>query len=30
MYHWHLADVRRARTLRKPTGHPQPVWFNPF
>jgi predicted transcriptional regulator len=30
MYHWHLADVRRARKLRKPTGHPQPVWFNPF
>jgi hypothetical protein len=30
MYRWHLADVRRAKRLRKPQGHPQPVWFNPF
>ena len=30
MYAWHLADVQRARKFRKPTGHPQPVWFNPF
>src|SRR5688572_5536560 len=30
MYRWHLADVERARTLRKPTGRPQPVWFQPF
>ena len=30
MYRWHLADVRRAKTLRKPTGHPQPGWFRPF
>ena len=27
---WKLADVRRAKTLRMPQGHPQPVWFNPF
>ena len=30
IYRWHLADVRRARTLRKPLGRPQPVWFDPF
>jgi hypothetical protein len=30
LYRWHLADVRRVTTLRKPTGHPQPVWFLPF
>jgi hypothetical protein len=30
MFRWHLADVERARTLRKPTGRPQPVWFKPF
>jgi predicted transcriptional regulator len=30
MYRWHLADVERATKLRKPRGHPQPVWFNPF
>jgi predicted transcriptional regulator len=29
-YRWHLADVQRIRTLRKPKGHPQPVWFTPF
>ena len=29
-YHWHLADVERARTLRKPSRHPQPTWFEPF
>ena len=29
-YGWHLADIRRARKLRKPTRHPQPAWFNPF
>ncbi len=29
-YAWHLTDVQRARKLRKPSGHPQPVWFNPF
>ena len=30
VYRWHLADVERAPTLRKPTGRPQPVWFKPF
>jgi hypothetical protein len=30
MYRWHLADVRRARTLRAPEGRPQPVWFRAF
>src|SRR4051812_35944260 len=30
VYRWHLADVRRAKTLRKPAGQPQPSWFNPF
>jgi hypothetical protein len=30
MYRWHLADVDRAKKLRKPRGHPQPVWFRPF
>ena len=30
IYRWHLADVERAKKLRKPKGHPQPVWFNPF
>ena len=30
LYRWHLADVERAKRLRKPAGHPQPVWFNPF
>ena len=29
-YEWHLAGVERAGQLRKPTGHPQPVWFRPF
>jgi len=30
MYRWHLAEVQRAKKLRKPRGHPQPVWFEPF
>jgi hypothetical protein len=30
IFRWHLTDVERAKHLRKPTGHPQPVWFNPF
>ncbi|MDB5327488.1 MAG: hypothetical protein JWM57_3057 [Phycisphaerales bacterium] len=30
MWQWHLADVRRAKRLRKPSGRPQPVWFTPF
>jgi hypothetical protein len=29
-YRWHLGGVERAKTLRKPTGRPQPVWFKPF
>jgi len=29
-YEWHLRDVERVTTLRKPKGHPQPVWFKPF
>lgn len=27
---WHLADIRRETTLRKPDRHPQPAWFYPF
>ncbi len=30
VYEWHLTDVERAKRLRKPRGHPQPVWFEPF
>jgi hypothetical protein len=30
MFHWHLADIERAKKFRKPRGHPQPVWFEPF
>jgi hypothetical protein len=30
MFRWHLVDVQRAKRLRKPTGHAQPVWFRPF
>ena len=30
MYAWHLTDVRRAATLRKPARHPQPAWFVPY
>jgi hypothetical protein len=30
MWQWHLAEVKRARRLRKPGGHPQPAWFWPF
>ena len=29
-YRWHLADVERAKKLRKPARHPQPAWFKPF
>ena len=29
-YEWHLGDVKRVTNLRKPIGHPQPVWFTPF
>jgi hypothetical protein len=30
LYEWHLTNVTRADDLRKPVGHPQPVWFQPF
>lgn len=30
VYEWHLGEVERVTRLRKPTGHPQPVWFTPF
>ena len=30
LFRWHLTDVERAKRLRKPKGHPQPVWFTPF
>ncbi len=30
LWQWHLADVRRAKTLRKPRKQAQPVWFRPF
>ena len=30
LYEWHLTDVRRSKHLRKPKGHPQPVWFTSF
>jgi hypothetical protein len=30
LYQWHLRDIRRLSKPRKPTGHPQPVWFDPF
>ena len=29
-WQWHLADVQRIARPRKPTRHPQPVWFRPF
>lgn len=29
-YRWHLRDVETATTLRRPTRHPQPSWFQPF
>ena len=29
-YKWHVRNPERAKTLRKPKNHPQPVWFNPF
>jgi len=29
-FEWHLGDVQRVKKLRKPKGHPQPVWFTPF
>ena len=30
LYEWHLTDVQRLKRPRKPKGHPQPVWFQPF
>ena len=27
---WYVRNPERAKTLRKPKNHPQPVWFNPF
>lgn len=30
LHEWHLGDIERAKKLRKPNGHPQPVWFKPF
>ena len=27
---WHVRKPERAKKLRKPAKHPQPVWFNPF
>jgi hypothetical protein len=30
LFCWHLGSVERVKTLRKPKGHPQPVWFEPF
>jgi predicted transcriptional regulator len=30
MYAWHLAGVERLTKPRRPKGHPQPVWFQPF
>lgn len=27
---WHLRNPIRAKTLRRPTGRPQPIWFTPF
>ena len=29
-YRWHLADPRRLARPRKPSMHPQPVFFYPF
>ena len=29
-YEWHLADVERIASPRKPERQPQPVWFRPF
>jgi hypothetical protein len=30
MYEWHLTGVERIDQPRKPSFHPQPVWFRPF
>ena len=30
LFRWNLHQIKRLATPRKPTGHPQPVWFKPF
>ncbi len=30
LYEWHLTGIKRLKRHRKPSGHPQPVWFTPF
>ena len=30
MWNWHLSDVQRVDSFRKPQRQPQPVWFVPF
>ena len=27
---WHIRNPERAKRMRKPKKHPQPVWFIPF
>ena len=27
---WYVRNPQRAKRLRQPKNHPQPVWFNPF
>ena len=29
-YEWHVCKPERAKKLQKPTGRPQPAWFDPF
>ncbi len=29
-YEWHVREPQRAKKLLRPTGRPQPAWFNPF
>ena len=29
-YKWHVRKPERAKKLLKPTGRPQPAWFDPF
>ena len=30
LFCWHLVNIQRVELPRKPIGHPQPVWFQPF
>ena len=30
LYEWHLTGVEPVARYRKPSGRPQPVWFQPF